>query len=122
VLKNVVGKGRRIRDVPAASALLDELAAIRPDAPADADPVLPFGPARARERLQRLCAAAGVRYTGREVHGLRHTAGTEITRRHGIDAAADILRHANLQTTRRYSKRTAAERRAIADDLARDIE
>jgi integrase/recombinase XerC len=59
-----------------------------------------------------------VRYEGREVHGLRHTAGTEVARRHGIDAAADLLRHANLQTTRRYSKRSRAERRAIADDLA----
>jgi integrase len=59
-----------------------------------------------------------VRYEGREVHGLRHTAGTEVARRHGIDAAADLLRQANLQTTRRYSKRSRAERRAIADDLA----
>lgn len=122
VLKDVVGKGRRVRDVPAASALLDALGAIRPAAAAASDAVLPFGPGRARERLQKLCVAAGVRYSGREVHGLRHTAGTEITRRHGIDAAADILRHANLQTTRRYSKRTAAERLRIADDLADDFE
>jgi integrase/recombinase XerC len=122
VLKDVIGKGRRVRDVPAASALLAALADIRPAGVAESDPVLPFGPARARERLQRLCTTAGVRYSGREVHGLRHTAGTEITRRHGIDAAADILRHANLQTTRRYSKRTAAERLKIADDLADDVE
>ena len=122
LLKNVIGKGRRVRDVPAANALLDALAAIRPRDVEDGDTVLPFGPARARTRLRNLCAAAGVRYSGREVHGLRHTAGTEVTRRHGIDAAADLLRHANLQTTRRYSKRTAAERRRIADDLAGDLE
>ena len=122
LLKNVVGKGRRVRDVAAASALLDALAVIRPRDAADGDAVLPFGPARARARLRKLCTAAGVRYSGREVHGLRHTAGTEVTRRHGIDAAADLLRHANLQTTRRYSKRTAAERRRIADDLADDLE
>ena len=122
LLKNVVGKGRRVRDVPAASALLDALGAIRPRDAAPEDPVLPFGPAQARVRLRNLCAAAGVRYTGREVHGLRHTAGTEVTRRHGIDAAADLLRHANLQTTRRYSKRTSTERRRIADDLAGDFE
>lgn len=122
VLKAVIGKGRRVRDVPAAEALLTALDAIRPaSAPADA-PVLPFGPGRARQRLRRVCAAAGVRYSGREVHGLRHTAGTEITRRHGIDAAADLLRHANLQTTRRYSKRTTAEKRRIAEGLGREIE
>lgn len=122
MLKNVVGKGRRIRDVPAAEPLLAALDAIRPADAAAADPVLPFGPGRARERLKALCDVAGIRYVGREVHGLRHTAGTEVTRRHGIDAAADLLRHANLQTTRRYSKRTAAERRRIADDLASDLE
>jgi len=118
VLRKVVGKGGRVRDVPAAGALLAALAAIRPDRPDPAQRVLGFGPGRARMRLRALCERAGVRYEGREVHGLRHTAGTEVARRHGIDAAADLLRHANLQTTRRYSKRSRAERRAIADDLA----
>lgn len=118
VLKDVVGKGRRVRDVPAAAALLEALAVVRPEPCDPQAPVLPFGSGRARVRLRRVCARAGVRYSGREVHGLRHTAGTEVTRRHGIDAAADLLRHANLQTTRRYSKRTRAERRRIADDLA----
>lgn len=122
LLEGVVGKGRRVRDVPAAGALLEALRAIRPEHPRDDEPVLPFGPERARRRLRAVCAAAGVRYEGREVHGLRHTAGTQVTRRHGIDAAADLLRHANLQTTRRYSKRSAEERRRIADDLARDLE
>ena len=118
LLRRVHGKGGRIRDVPAANAVLEALDAIRPaHAQADAR-VLGFGPARARARLKALCDVAGVRYAGRQVHGLRHTAGTEVTRRHGIDAAADLLRHANLQTTRRYSKRSRAERRGIADDLA----
>ena len=118
LLRRVHGKGGRIRDVPAADAVLDALWAIRP---VDTDPnarILGFGTGRARVRLKTLCEKAGVRYEGREVHGLRHTAGTEVTRRHGIDAAADLLRHANLQTTRRYSKRSRAERRAIADELA----
>lgn len=118
LLRRVVGKGGRVRDVPAADALLASLRRIRPQ-PADPEArVLGFGSGRARARLRALCRRAGVRYEGREVHGLRHTAGTEVTRRHGIDAAADLLRHANLQTTRRYSKRSRAERRAIADDLA----
>lgn len=118
VLASVVGKGGRVRDVPAARDLLEALAAQRPAGAGAQAPVLPFGPERARVRLRRLCERAGVRYVGREVHGLRHTAGTEVTRAYGIDAAADLLRHANLQTTRRYSKRTAAERRAITDRLA----
>lgn len=118
LLRGVTGKGGRVRDVPAAGALLDALSRLRPDR-ADPDArVLGFGPGRARVRLAALCARAGVRYEGREVHGLRHTAGTEVTRRYGIDAAADLLRHANLQTTRRYAKRSRAERRAIADGLA----
>lgn len=118
LLRRVVGKGGRIRDVPAADALLDALERLRPDDAAASDRVLGFGAGRARVRLKNLCARAGVRYEGREVHGLRHTAGTEVARRHGIDAAADLLRHANLQTTRRYAKRSRSERRAIADDLA----
>jgi integrase/recombinase XerC len=118
LLRRVVGKGGRVRDVPAADALLDALAAIRPAVPGPDERVLGFGPGRARRRLRALCERAGVRYEGREVHGLRHTAGTEVARRHGIDAAADLLRHANLQTTRRYAKRSRAERRAVADDLA----
>lgn len=118
LLRRVVGKGGRVRDVPAACALLEALAAIRPPSPDPDEHVLGFGPGRARRRLRALCQRAGVRYEGREVHGLRHTAGTEVARRHGIDAAADLLRHANLQTTRRYAKRSRDERRAIADDLA----
>lgn len=118
LLRRVIGKGGRIRDVPAADALLDALAAIRPPNARPDEPVLGFGAGRARQRLRSLCERAGVRYEGRGVHGLRHTAGTEIARRHGIDAAADLLRHANLQTTRRYAKRSRAERRAVADDLA----
>jgi integrase/recombinase XerC len=118
ILRGVRGKGGRVRDVPAAGALLAALEAIRPERPEPEARVLGFGSGRARERLRALCRRTGVRYAGREVHGLRHTAGTEVTRRHGIDAAADLLRHANLQTTRRYSKRSRAERRAIADELA----
>ncbi len=120
LLRRVHGKGGRIRDVPAADAVLDALWAIRPQAPDPDARVLGFGTGRARARLRALCEKAGVRYEGREVHGLRHTAGTEVTRRNGIDAAADLLRHANLQTTRRYSKRSRSERRAIADGLAEE--
>ena len=118
LLRGVTGKGGRVRDVPAADALLAPLARLRPHDAAPSQRVLGFGPGRARVRLAALCRRAGVRYEGREVHGLRHTAGTEVTRHFGIDAAADLLRHANLQTTRRYAKRSRAERRAIADDLA----
>ncbi|MGY2896937.1 integrase [Deinococcus sp. UYEF24] len=33
-------------------------------------------PVTLRRRLMALCERTGVRYKGREVHGLRHTAGT----------------------------------------------
>ncbi|MEX2501537.1 MAG: tyrosine-type recombinase/integrase [Trueperaceae bacterium] len=122
LLRRVVGKGGRVRPLPAAGALLRALAAIRPDGARAEQPVLGFGSGRARMRLRALCQRAGVRYEGREVHGLRHAAGTEIDSRHGIDAAADLLRHANLQTTRRYAKRSAAERLQIADDLVGSYE
>ncbi len=119
LLRKVVGKGGRVRDVPASNDLLDALEATRPNVVQPEQTVLGFGPAQARQRLKRLCERSGVRYEGRGVHGLRHTAGTEVTRLHGIDAAADLLRHANLQTTRRYSKRSRQERRGVANDLSR---
>lgn len=118
LLRKVTGKGGRVRDVPASNALLDALETVRPATAQPDQAVLGIGTAGARQRLKRLCERSGVRYEGRGVHGLRHTAGTEVTRLHGIDAAADLLRHANLQTTRRYSKRSREERRGVANDLA----
>lgn len=118
LLRRVVGKGGRVRDVPVADAVIRAVSGLRTVNVSPDDGVLGFGTAAARNRLRRLCHRAGVRYVGRQVHGLRHTAGTETARRHGIDAAADLLRHANLQTTRRYAKRSQEERKAVSDDLA----
>lgn len=57
----------------------------------------------ARERLQRLCREAGVRYLG--WHAMRHYAGTRLTRQTGnLEYAARHLGHASIETTRVYAK------------------
>src|SRR5690606_6759663 len=50
ILAGVVGKGRRVRDVPAAADLLAALRAVRGPGWTPDEPVLPFGPAAARRR------------------------------------------------------------------------
>ena len=56
-----------------------------------------------RLRLLRLCEHAGVRYEGREVHGLRHTAGTRTYQETGdILEAKDLLRHRDITSTQVY--------------------
>ena len=47
-----------------------------------------------RRRLKALCERTGVQYVGREVHGLRHTAGTLMyARTKNLRALAQHLRH-----------------------------
>lgn len=55
------------------------------------------------DRLQRLCERAGVRYEGRHVHGLRHTAGTRVYKETSdVLAVRDHLRHASITTSETY--------------------
>ncbi len=67
--------------------------------------VLPFRTYRARERFQKLCLLAGVEYSGKEVHGLRHGAGTRTYLQfRDLGRVAQHLRQASVDTARRYAK------------------
>lgn len=53
--------------------------------------------------VRRTCEAAGVQYQGREVHGLRHTAGTRIyTESQDLLAVRDHLRHRTIDSSEIY--------------------
>lgn len=53
--------------------------------------------------MQKLCELAGVRYEEREVHGLRHMAGTRTYAETGdILEARDLLRHRDIISTQVY--------------------
>lgn len=67
--------------------------------------VLPYRAYRARERFQKLCLLSGVEYKGREVHGLRHGAGTRTyVQFKDLGRVAQHLRQASVDTARRYAK------------------
>jgi integrase/recombinase XerC len=67
--------------------------------------VLPFRAYRARERFQKLCLLSGVEYKGKEVHGLRHGAGTRTyVQFKDLGRVAQHLRQASVDTARRYAK------------------
>lgn len=54
-------------------------------------------------RLRQVCERAGVRYEGRHVHGLRHTAGTRVYKEtKDVLAVRDHLRHASVTTSETY--------------------
>lgn len=97
----VGGKGRRDRRVIISTTLKALLQTYMPKH----GYLLPYrSQARAYQRLQRLCALAGV--TSRGVHALRHYAGTRLAEEHdgNLEAAARHLGHATLETTRIYAK------------------
>ncbi|ULH17814.1 tyrosine-type recombinase/integrase (plasmid) [Deinococcus sp. KNUC1210] len=73
-------------------------------APADEEYLLTWRTRKStRLRLLHLCERAGVRYEGREVHGLRHTAGTRTYQETGdIMEAKDLLRHRDITSTQVY--------------------
>ena len=95
------GKGGKTARVALTKRLREILAAL----PRDTDFILPFRVYRARERFQTLCLRAGVAYEGREVHGLRHGAGTRVYKQFGdLGRVAQHLRQASVDTARRYAK------------------
>ena len=75
-------------------------------------------PVTLRRRLKALCERTGVRYEGREVHGLRHTAGTLMyARTKNLRAVAQHLRHAQLDTAAIYAEMDDSEVRAAFEGV-----
>lgn len=121
----VLGKGRKRATVALSGALVAALTKLkaRPETrrrsstrsgARDASFVLPWRELTIRNRFRRLCERAGVPYTGREVHGLRHAAGTQMYRDTGdIVLVADHLRHSGLDTARGYAKRAKEATRKV---------
>lgn len=69
------------------------------------------------EHLKQVCQRAGVRYQGREVHGLRHHAGTQIYAQEGdLLAVRDQLRHASVDSSEIYvNYARAGKKKAVSD-------
>ena len=57
---------------------------------------------------------------GRRIHGARHHAGTEATRRGGLRLTKELLGHADIKSTLRYAHVLEADLRALVDDLPRN--
>ena len=76
-------------------------------------------PVTLRRRLKQLCGQTGVRYDGREVHGLRHTAGTLMyARTKNLRAVAQHLRHSQLDTAAIYAEMDDSEVRGAFEGIS----
>ena len=99
------GKGGKTARVAMTRRLKEALQKCPRAAQEENSHVLPYRAYRARERFQKLCLRAGVPYEGREVHGLRHGAGTRVYRQfNDLARVAQHLRQASVDTARRYAK------------------
>ncbi|GAA4020132.1 tyrosine-type recombinase/integrase [Deinococcus rubellus] len=75
-------------------------------------------PVTLRRHLKALCVRTGVRYAGREVHGLRHTAGTLMyARTKNLRAVAQHLRHSQLDTAAIYAEMDDSEVRGAFEGI-----
>ena len=75
----------------------------------------PFTPAGFRKMLSRLGEAAGLGSLRIHPHMLRHSTGYALANREGVTTrdVAEVLGHANMANTRRYSALNAARFRGI---------
>ncbi len=74
-----------------------------------------YRPDSYRRAIVRACARAGVpRWTP---HRLRHTAGTEIRRRYGVEAARIVLGHRSIDVTQIYAEADRRQARRIAAEM-----
>ncbi len=98
------GKGGKAGRVVMSKSLVKVLVDLKKAGGTSGERPLPFGPTRARQRVEALSRRAGVPYRG--VHALRHYAGTRAAREHGgnLEPVARHLRHSNLETSRIYAK------------------
>jgi integrase/recombinase XerD len=124
------GKGRRYREIPAHPVLRDNLAlwidAERPHWPGADGPALllnrrggRLGVRAADDILAAIAEEAGIDdFTS---HVLRHTFGTTLVRDgHDLVLVAELMGHGRLETTRAYTKPTAADRETAINSLPTD--
>jgi integrase/recombinase XerC len=118
---NVLGKGKKKANVAMSGRLeaalleLQKIPDTRKRFKRTSDHVLPWNSDHARRHFRRLCDSAGVAYDEKQVHGLRHGAGTRYyAQTKDLGRVAAHLRHENIQTTRIYAK-LADE--AVKEDL-----
>lgn len=98
------GKGGKKRTVPLSRRIVRALRQLRDAETSDYVYVLPYRTRkRAWERIRNLAEHAGVEPRG--LHSLRHAAGTRLAKQTGdLQMTARLLGHAQLETTRIYSK------------------
>lgn len=68
-----------------------------------------------RRAITRACKTAGVAHF--HPHQIRHTVGTEIRRRYGLEAAQAALGHAELGVTQVYAERDMERARSIMREV-----
>jgi site-specific recombinase XerD len=128
---HLVGKGEKSRTVPAHVTLREVLAAWlaeRPGYPNAADSLALFLSGRGTRMttdaladvIGRITSAAGLEDKVTS-HRLRHTFGTELTRK-GVDVVtvAELMGHASLETTRMYTRPSDADMQTAVDKLSAD--
>lgn len=98
------GKGGKAGRVVMSRTLAEALSDLKETGSGPEDRPLPFGPTRARQRIEALSRRAGAPYRG--VHALRHYSGTRAAKEHdgNLLPVAQHLRHSNTETTRVYAK------------------
>ena len=127
---HLVGKGEKSRTVPVHPKLREALAAWLAGRPSrrGADPAALFISGRGTRMTTDAIAdviGAITRAAGLDdhvtSHVLRHTFGTELTRR-GVDivTVAELMGHASLETTRLYTRPSAADMQRAVDLLTAD--
>jgi integrase/recombinase XerC len=128
---HLVGKGEKSRMVPVHPKLRQALAAWLADRPAKpgADSAALFVSSRGTrmttdaiaDAIAAITAAAAGMDDHVTSHILRHTFGTELTRR-GVDivTVAELMGHASLETTRLYTRPSAADMQRAVDLLTAD--
>jgi len=72
-----------------------------------------------KSRLLGAAERAGIA-PGRIIHGARHHAGTTTTRKGGLRLAKELLGHADIKSTMRYSHVLEDEMRTLLADLPRN--
>lgn len=109
----VTGKGQRRQAVPLSRTAQAVLRSWLTNTPHYGPHVLTLRTRQGVEKaMQRTCEEAGVQYEGREVHGLRHTAGTRIyTEQKDLLAVRDHLRHADITSSEVYVNYSRAGRK-----------